>query len=512
MTRKTRLCLAVSLALAAGAAQAQDWRSRTDAALETRMQSGGDVDVMILVAGRATAPSRASMPDPVARRTEFVRRLQQSATSSQRDLRAWLRGHGIEHRSYWIGNSIAATVPAELVPELAARADVVAVESNAPALQRSPVPEFASGHAPDAPTAVAWGVTKVRAPEVWALGIRGAGIVVAGQDTGYQWDHPALRAKYRGWNGSSADHNYNWHDAITQLIAGGSNSCGINLTVPCDDNGHGTHTMGTMVGDDGAAQQIGVAPDAKWISCRNMEEGDGRPETYTDCFQWFVAPTDLAGANPQPALAPHIINNSWGCPASELCDANAIAAMRIVVENVKAAGILVVVSAGNSGSGCNTIDTPAAMYEASFTVGWTNSSDGISGSSSRGPVRIDGVDRLKPNVAAPGSSICSSVPGGGYSCGYSGTSMAGPHVAGVAALLMQANPALIGDPDAVEDILEASTVQLTSTQTCGSAPAFPGSVVPNATFGWGRIDAFAAYQLAIANLEPPMMRDGFEEP
>ena len=150
-----------------------------------------------------------------------------------------------------------------------------------------------------------------------APGYTGQGAVIAGQDTGYQWDHPALKDQYRGWNGSAADHNYNWHDAIH---ATGS-SCGADSPCPCDDNDHGTHTMGTMVGDDGGANQIGMAPGARWIGCRNMNAGVGTPTTYIECFEWFIAPTDLAGQNPNPAMAPDVINNSWGCPESEGCSA-----------------------------------------------------------------------------------------------------------------------------------------------------------------------------------------------
>ena len=69
--------------------------------------------------------------------------------------------------------------------------------------------------------------------------------------------------------------------------------------------------MGTMVGDDGGANQVGMAPDAKWIGCRNMDVGNGTPATYSECFQFFLAPTDLTGANPNPALAPHAINRNW---------------------------------------------------------------------------------------------------------------------------------------------------------------------------------------------------------
>lgn len=508
--KRTTLCLAVCLATSV--VHADDWRAKTSSDVRTGLAAGGDVDVMILLNERAAVVPRSTARTAIERRALFVDALRRTADASQHDLRVLLDQNGIKYHAFWVANAIAARVPASLVPEIAARSEVRIVESNAVLRETQPSPWLVHEDAPspEAPLAVAWGVTKVRAPLVWAEGFRGQGVVVAGQDTGYQWDHPALKGKYRGWNGVSASHAYNWHDAIHSLIGAGANSCGLNVTAPCDDGSHGTHTMGTMVGDDGAANQIGVAPDAKWIGCRNMEEGDGRPETYTECFQWFIAPTDSAGGNPDPARAPDIINNSWGCPASELCDAVATEAMRAVVENVKAAGILVVVSAGNDGGSCGTVTTPAAIYEASFTIGATGSNDAIAGFSSRGPVNIAGVDRLKPNVSGPGVSICSSVPANNYSCSFSGTSMAGPHVAGVAALIMSANPSLKGDPEAVEDILESTAVPLTVAQTCGSNPAFPGTVVPNAVFGYGRVDAFAAYQAAIAGQDVPMMLDGFE--
>ena len=145
---------------------------------------------------------------------------------------------------------------------------------------------------------------------------------------------------------SNADHNYNWHDSIHGPIGGqGQNPCGYDTQAPCDDHGHGTHTTGLAVGDDGAGNQIGVAPGAKWIGCHNMDQGVGRPETYTECFQWFIAPTDLTGQNPDPTKRPHVMNNSWGCPTSELCAPDSL---QQIVENTTAAGIFVEVSAGNA--------------------------------------------------------------------------------------------------------------------------------------------------------------------
>jgi subtilisin family serine protease len=304
----------------------------------------------------------------------------------------------------------------------------------------------------------------VRAPEVWAAGFTGQGVVIGGQDTGYQWDHPALKGKYRGWNGVSADHNYNWHDAIHS----GGGVCGADSPEPCDDTNHGTHTMGTMVGDDGGGNQVGVAPGATWMGCRNMNQGNGTPATYSECFQWFIAPTDLANQNPDPTRAPHVINNSWSCPPSEGCNP---ASLQTVVENTRAAGIVVVVSAGNAGSACSTVNDPPGIYDASFSVGSTTigAGDPISGFSSRGPVTVDGSNRLKPDLSAPGSNVRSSVPGGGYSS-FSGTSMASPHVVGVVGLFLSAFPALRGQVAVIESTLTGTALPRTSTQTCGGIP------------------------------------------
>jgi subtilisin family serine protease len=350
------------------------------------------------------------------------------------------------------------------------------------ALREPPVP--AEPAAATAPDAIEWGVSKIRAPDVWAAGFTGQGVVIGGQDTGYQWDHPALKAHYRGWNGSAASHDYNWHDAIH--AGAPANSCGFDLSAPCDDNSHGTHTAGTFAGDDGGANKIGVAPGAKWIGCRNMAAGQGTPARYIECMQWFLAPTDLAGNTPNSDLAPDVISNSWGCDASEGCTlGNELAG---VVETLVDAGIFFVAAAGNAGSGCSSILDAPATYDASFVVGSTTSSDSMSSFSSRGPVV--GSALIRPDVVAPGSSVRSSVPGNAYGT-MSGTSMATPHVAGAAALLMSVNPALKRHPEQVAQLLRDTAVH----QVTGGSTSCGGLTLanwPNYHAGHGRIDVYAA--------------------
>ncbi len=458
------------------------------------LSPSGESEFLIVLAEQADLSGAAALSTKLAKGRFVVEQLRETAARTQAPLLDELARAGVVHRPFWIANFVWAKGDAAALASIAARPDVASIAANPRVAEAGPF----AGDAPAssfAPAAVEWNITKVNAPQVWALGYTGQGAVVAGQDTGYDWSHPALQAKYRGWNGAVADHDYNWHDAIHS----GGGICGANAAAPCDDDSHGTHTMGTMVGDDGGANQIGMAPGARWIGCRNMDQGFGTPATYAECYQWFVAPTDLNNQNPDPALAPDVINNSWSCPASEGCtDPNVLLT---VVENVRAAGIVTVHSAGNSGASCSTVSTPSAIYDASFTVGSTTSTDAASSFSSRGPVTVDGSNRMKPDIAAPGSNVRSSFPGGAYGS-LSGTSMAGPHVAGLVALLLSADPAIRGQVDRIEQVIQRGAFHpTTSTEVCGGVAA---NVFPNNTFGAGRIDALEMIQSYI------LFRDGFE--
>lgn len=463
----------------ASQAQSTDWQSKASSAVLNQLKSTGEIELILKL--NSPELKKITVSDRIEKIRNTVTQLKNHAAQSQKPLLDYLNDHNITYRSFWVSNHILVKAKTADIPGILQRKEVSQAFSNKPMGLSLPQVQ---GKNIEATSAIEWNVSQVNAPDVWALGFRGQNIILAGQDTGYQWDHPALINKYRGWDGQNADHNYNWHDAIDNPNI----DCG---TAPCDDNSHGSHTMGTMLGDDGGSNQIGVAPDAQWMGCRNMNQGDGTPDTYLECFQWFLEPTDLNDQNPDVAYAPHIINNSWGCPFSEGCVDETIV-LRDAINNVVTAGIMVVVSAGNGGSGCNSITTPPAIYDKSFTIGSTTSADIISGFSSRGAVNIDGIEVIKPDVSAPGSSVRSANNNSGYTT-KSGTSMAGPNVAAVAALVMSANSSLEGKPELVGKILTRTALPLTSAQSCNGVP---GSEVPNNTFGWGRVDALEAVTFA----------------
>ena len=364
----------------------------------------------------------------------------------------------------WICNCIVAAADEDTLSALASRADVKSIVANQP-MKVDLEPAYPAPAGPE--TAVEWNISLIGADSVWAdFGITGQGITVGNMDTGVQWDHPALKNKYRGWDGNTASHDYNWFDATSA-----------HSRVPVDRGGHGTHTTGTIVGDDGGANQTGVAPGANWIMAAIIDNGDAWVAAAHRGFQWMIAPTDLDGKNPEPDLRPAVVNNSWGCNRF-VAGCSSEEEFRDDVDAWIAAGIFPEFSAGNEGPGAQSMRWPGG-YAESFSTGATNRQDTIAAFSSRGPGQ-DGT--TKPEVVAPGDQVRSSFPGSTYFV-MSGTSMAGPHVVGLVALLLQANSDLTDDD--LANIIEGTAVQ-------------KGDPIPNNTYGWGRIDAYSAVSYALS--------------
>lgn len=426
-------------------------------------QPGFDGDrLFVVLKQQAPVASLAGTKDLVARRKAVYDRLVSFADRTQRPLRNALGDIGVGYTPYYLVNALEVNAGPQLRPWLESRGDVAEV-LDSPRLRpirTLPPVDRGTGAAPSQPD---WNLTMIRADEVWSkLHDRGAGVVVGQSDSGVDGTHPALAGSYRGRGGHDDD---NWLDPWY-----GSSS-------PTDRNGHGTHTLGTAVGAD----DIGVAPGAKWIGCVNLGRNLADPPLYLTCMQFMLAPYPQHGdplRDGDPSKAADVLNNSWGCPHSEGCDANVL---RPAVDALTAAGIFVVASAGNDGPACGTIRDPISLYADSFTVGAVDASGNVAPFSSRGPVTADGSDRQKPDIAAPGVGVLSALPGG-YGR-LDGTSMAGPHVTGTVALMWSANPRLKGDVTRTAQILRSTAQGAALAKTgpdCGSEKDVVGTGILNA--------------------------------
>lgn len=411
------------------------------------------------------------------KRSAVVNALRAKANETQVDLTKFLAsekktGSVKSYESFYIVNGMALTATKEVMNKLASFSEVEKILPNE-TRHLNPVVTDAKASTSKAKAKskttdsgnVEWNIDRVGGPAVWNMGIDGSGVVIGSLDSGVQWDHPALKDKYRGYdptNPNQPNNEYNWFDAVS------------GQSMPYDDLGHGTHTMGTMLGQT-PDRSIGMAPGAKWISARAFTAaGTGSDMDILEAGEWLLAPKDANG-NPHPEMAPDVINNSWGGgPGLDEW-------FRPMVQNWRAAGIFPTFSAGNvdlnNPGGPGSVANPANYPEA-FAVGATDNQDHLAGFSLRGP---SPYDEIKPEVAAPGVNICSSVPGSQYDCTYSGTSMAAPLVSGTVALMLSADSSLTVDQ--IEQTLMDTATPETDSE-------YPES--PNNGYGHGLLDAFSA--------------------
>ena len=412
------------------------------------------------------------------RHKTVVEALQAAAARSQGPVREFLdelvqTGEVEGYTPYWIVNCFVVLGTDQAAALLAQRDDIAFLEANFKAELIDPIRSKGGEHFDSDANTPPAGIVAVHAPQVWyQLGIKGEGALIGGLDTGVDGAHPALG--YR-WRGNFAPWQHCWRSPV-----GGT-------TTPTDTYGHGTHTMGTMCGATvatGTGDTVGVAPSALWIAddAINQGTGSGLDADILDGFQWFADPD----GNPETVDdVPDVVQNSWGVYSGfygyQDCDAR----WDVAILALEAGGTVACFSAGNEGPGAQTMRSPAnAIYDSVsfFSVGAVNATDyswpyPIAGFSSRGPSDCDHVT-IKPEVVAPGVSVYSSVPGGGYQqYGWDGTSMAGPHAAGIIALMRSANPNA--------DVRDMKSILMRTAHD-------EGTTGEDNAYGFGFVDAYEA--------------------
>lgn len=434
------------------------------------------------------ARENAEIENLTSQKTEFVQRssiiseLKSTAMESQQKVMDFLNqqeknGNAEDIRPYYIVNGIAVTAKKGVAKKIASfpevekllpnekRELIKAVDTNA----KVPAKETAE---------VEWNVGRVGAPAVWDMGIDGEGTVVASIDTGTDWEHAALKDKYRGYDPETGevDHTHSFFDPVN------------GEKEPYDNNGHGTHVTGTMVGSEAdSSNQVGVAPGAQWISVQAFTPSGAYDTDLLAAAEWILAPGG------DVTKAPDVVNNSWGGgPGLDEWYRDAVTAWR-------AADIFPTFAAGNTSltnpGGPGSVAVPA-NYPESYAVGATDINDNLAEFSLRGP---SPYDEIKPDISAPGVNIESSIPGDEYGL-KSGTSMASPAVSGIVALIRQADAGLsVGD---IENILMDTATPKTNDEYQES---------PNNGYGHGLVNAFEAVSFimdGLGTIEGAVTKDG----
>ncbi len=419
--------------------------------------------------------------------------LKEQADRTQAEAIIVLESAGTSYESFWINNSILVTQSNnQVLTSLQSLPNVTAIKAQQTYILFEP--ESIENVEDEDSKGVEPSIAQIKAPDAWALGFRGEGLTIANIDTGVRYSHQALVNSYRGnLGGGNFNHNYNWYSPANA-----------SDNVPRDGNGHGTHVMGTMVGDDGGSNQIGVAPGADWIACSGCYNGSCADSYLTACAQFMTAPTDLQGNNPNPNLRPVAVNNSWGDCGQTF---NTFYVPQIAAWH--AAGIYPLFANGNN-SNCGypsnpplgTVGNPGRHGNVSGVGSTSNTGGNYANHSNKGPTDnldtinpTDGFDMMKPQFSTPGVNIRSSVPNSDTSyesSGWSGTSMSTPAATGVVALVLQAAPCLIGNYAVVENLIESTATPIFFDD---GSPLTPTNY-PNFATGWGEVNALAAVQAA----------------
>lgn len=431
---------------------------------------------------RALTRARATRAE---RHRLVIEELQRTADATQTDFLSRLNEHQqagtvAGFTPYWITNCVVVRALPSVIEEIGERSDVQWIEENFKAHLIEPVPsDRTHTHGLDENHGIPRGIRAIRAPEVWyQLGITGAGRLVGSLDTGVDGSHPALASR---WRGNTASASESWLDVL-----GGQTS------FPVDGHGHGTHTVGTMCGNSTSSNDsVGVAPHAEWIACNAIDQSAGGEidNDIMTSFQWFADPD----GNPLTIHdVPDVIENSWGVHSGFSGYTDCYNLWNNAIINCEAAGVVTIFSAGNSGPGAQSCGSPATVAIDSvtmFAVGAVNSTSDtippyeIASFSSRGPSDCPPQTAIKPEVCAPGVDVYSSYPGNGYT-NMSGTSMSGPHVSGIVALMRQASP------DAEVPLIKS--ILMRTAHDYGT----PGE---DNTYGFGFVDAYEAVTMILAD-------------
>ncbi len=411
--------------------------------------------------------------DLSVRHQTVMQTLQDTAKRSQSNLISDLEsskagGSILGFTSHWIVNSVVVVGTVDGIRLLAERADVERIEFDLHVELIEPVvsEKIVDPAKDNRAIGITPGVVAVGARRVWnELGIDGTGVVVGELDTGVDGNHISLQSR---WRGNYAPTSECWLDAAN-----------LGHGTPQDTHGHGTHTMGTVTGL-AAGDTIGVAPGALWIASNIINSGTGTAfdNGVIASFEWLADPD----GNPFTTEdVPAVVQNSWGVNENFSGYYDCDSRWWDAIDNCEAAGVVVTWSAGNEGPGSQSLRSPAdraASPGNCFSVGstMTYAPYNISSFSSRGPSGCGGEFAMKPEICAPGTDIYSAQPGGGYQY-MSGTSMSGPHIAGVVALMRASNPNV--DVITIKQVLMDTAIDL-------------GTPGEDNTYGHGFVDAYAA--------------------